>query len=518
MRKVYLFVTLLVLLCTLSVPRLTSAAESTNAKDPVLLLYDSKALRTPLAGNVEALQRLLAGFSTPVTMLSLEQYKEGKLHSFNKVILVRNKSDELNLPDAFLQDLKAYSGKYMQIGSGLPNTIQQALHLQEQHTVDDTINLKISDLNQTSIAVSNMAWVTSFEGKSYGTVKSSKHPAEAPYSITSGNYGYIPYLSKGNLSELAASYVLKDWLEVSTAPQHYVLISDIFPFSNLELVNAMADQLYEAGIPFVASIQPVFSNWDYPAMQRYMETLKHLQARNGSIIVQTPIVDSTDSPDVNKLRNELGSFLDHLARLGIVPLGVSAEMYWTYDKHYAIDGLSFFDSGLILPNQAVQFRDPSDTAVAFHSTAYTIDANELLRYMDEGNSLNPLPMNTAIAYSFPNDASKLETLLTTLTSSWTTFDDYKNGGHSVQTSASKFSSQNGHLLMNGQEVHLNNQIQDVDAAHVYVQQEEKSLSGLFSVQNKILIVLIGTTLFLFGLFLIIGHRMYKRKYMQSWRQ
>ncbi|NQX66188.1 hypothetical protein HQN90_08630 [Paenibacillus alba] len=507
---------LLYLLAGLAFPKGMEARTSKTAS--VLLIYDSAAMSTPKEGNIEALERVLASFGAQVTVINYDHYEAGMLNKFNKVISVRNADDLFQLPDSYVRDSATYEGNYLHIGNQVPENIRQALQLDSVSADQDTAKLEIGQLQQTAMTVSGISYLTKFKGKTYGSLSSEKLKINSPFAVMDGKYAYIPYLVKGNLSELAAAYLLKDWLNVTTSSHTYMVLDQIYPFSNLDLLNEMADRLYEAGIPFIASVQPVLSNLDYPAVQRYLETLKHVQSRNGTIIVQAPVVASTISQDISVLKSEMLAFLDALGGYGIVPLGVGSEMYWTYDQHYAANGLAYFDSSVIFPNERVLYRSQTATSKAFQSAVYTIRNDELSQYVAPGEILEPLPMDTALVYAFPEDRQKSEALITKLLSDWTTFSDYKNEAHTVRTEANEMGSSNGQLRINGQTILLNNNKQDVNSEHAYVQEGKKSLANLFSVQNKVFIILIATTLLLFTAFLIIGYRLYKRKYTHMGRQ
>ncbi|WP_141692533.1 hypothetical protein [Paenibacillus pectinilyticus] len=500
-------------------PLPSKSLAATQVESPgVLLVYDSLAIGTPYEGNVEALQRILASFGVQVTLRSYDQYEAGTMSKYSKVIDIHNVDDMTALPDSFSQDMNKYNGDYMHIGNHLPAKIGQALHLEEQTQSQDTIRIEIGKLTQHSISVNGISYITKYSGNSYGQITSENRRTSVPYSVSNGKYAYIPYMVKGNLSEQAASFVLKDWLAVTTPSHYYVLLNEIYPFSDLDLLNEMADRLYSAGIPFIASVQPVFGNQDFPAMQRYLESLKHVQSRNGNIVVNAPVVESTTSPDVLGLKSQMSAFLDALAGYSIVPLGISSELYWTYDQHYTEQGLSFFDSGIILPNNRLRYRSQTTTSSVFAGKSmYTITAEELSKYSLSNRTLDPLPMDTALVYPFPENRKDMETMLDTMLASWTTFTDYKNVPHTVRTEANEMTSRSGHLQINGAAVLLNNSMQEIDSEHMYVQETKKSFTALFTLQNNIFIVLIIATLFIFMVFLIIGHRLYKRKFTHQGR-
>lgn len=504
-------ITLLLLGIPLAHP---SAAVQAEAR-PVLLLTDSMAIGTSKEGNVEALQRVLASFGTEVTLESFDTYEPGTLAHYNHVIVVRNADDYLELPERYKQDFETYEGRYLHIGTRLPDQVREGLALEETRVGQDAVHFEIGSFTETSMPVNGISYITQAEGKRYGTMTSDLRQMTFPYGVMNGRYAYVPYFERGSLSELAIGYLLRDWLAMPGSGQYYALIRDIYPFSNLDLVNRMADRLYEAGIPFIASVRPVLSNSDYPAMKRYMETLKHVQARNGSLVVSTPMVTASLSQDVATLKAQMGAFLDAMAEYGIAPLGIGAEMYWTYDRHYISRGLAFFDSIVLFPNERPVYRAKTNTSVALASTVYTLKEEEFRRMIPPAGTAAPPPMDTAIVYDCPEDEKRLEDTLHRLLSEWTPFADYKNAPHAVRTDAHVVLAQHGQLEIDGRGLAVNSALQEISSEHVYVQAGKKSLDALFTVQNRIFIVLIGLTLVVFSGLFVIGRRMYKRKYTGS---
>ncbi|WP_239630325.1 DUF2334 domain-containing protein [Paenibacillus sp. H1-7] len=485
----------------------------------VLVVYDSLALGTPKEGNIEALKRVLASFGVEVTVTSFDRYKQGTLDKYQQVIGVRNADDLTELKAEYRNDFASYQGAYLHIGSQLPDKTRQALGLQVEERSRDTIRLSIGSYAQSAIPVNRMPYIVQTEGTAfaYGTLVSDSSHAVSPYGVMRERMAYVPYFEKGNLSELAIAYIVKDWLGVKRQSQNYVLFKPVYPFSNLEQMQRLADRLYESGIPFIVSAMPVFSNTDYPAMKRYLEALKYVQSRNGSILVNAPVVASTISQDITTLSDQMASFINALAEYGIAPLGIGAEMYWTYDQHYTARGMSYFDSIVTFPNERIMHRAQTDTSKAFSSSVYTLKAGELNKFEQQGKVREPFPMDTALVYDFPEDGKQFEQTLQALTSDWTTYADYKMAAHTVRTGANEAVSRQGQLQINGQTPVLNKAVKAVDSQHVYIQEGPKAFAAVFTLQNNIFIALILLTLLIFAGFLIIGHRLYRRKYTNQER-
>ncbi|WMT41669.1 hypothetical protein RE628_03975 [Paenibacillus sp. D2_2] len=121
-------------------------------------------------------------------------------------------------------------------------------------------------------------------------------------------------------------------------------------------------------------------------------------------------------------------------------------------------------------------------------------------------------MDTAFTYNFVQNEAEMNSLLDSLRNSWITFEDYKKGAHQVTTELNKLSSERGSLVLNGVSLGIQASHVETNSQYEYQQQEKKSFETWFTVQNKFFIIVIFITLFVFSGFLIIGYRMYKRKY------
>ncbi|MGF7048870.1 uncharacterized protein YdaL [Paenibacillus sp. DS2015] len=491
-----------------------SVEEPTHA----LLLYDSLAKGTSREGNVETLQRLLASYGVKVTSGTYDEYERGTLSRYTKVIGIRN-SVELTITNIdFINDFEIYEEDYFHIGTAIPTSVQKELSIQTEVATEQFVDLSIDQFLEPRIQVRNFPYIVQAEGTYYGNFTSANQGNNSPYGVRNDRYAYVPYYEQGNLSELAMSYVLKDWLEVNQQGGTYLIFKEVYPFSDLNLLEKLADQLYDAGIPFMISVRPVFSNTDFPAMQRYLETLKYVQSRNGSILVNTPIVSSTISDNGPILQGQMESFIDVLADYGVIPLGIGAEMYWSYDAQYAEYGMGFFDSVVLFPNINPIYRSRTDSSHAFMSSMYSMSLDFLQQFEHTDTIAHDLPMDSAITYDFSDDEAQLNEIIQALMGSWITFSDYKYGEHEIDTQANAISSDNGFLSLNGQNVDMNDAYRSVSSEYTYTVEQEQSFSTLFNIQNKIFIVLIVVTLLIFGYLFLIGYRLYLRKYINQRRK
>jgi len=103
-------------------------------------------------------------------------------------------------------------------------------------------------------------------------------------------------------------------------------------------------------------------------------------------------------------------------------------------------------------------------------------------------------------------------LLQWLAKSWILFADYKTFPHTVTTDATNITAHQGLLTINEQMLKLKDTYEEIEPVSTDLVQTEASLQGFFSIQNKIFIVIIIFVLIFFSILLVIGYRMYRKKY------
>ncbi|WP_058300768.1 hypothetical protein [Gorillibacterium timonense] len=433
------------------------------APESVLLLYDSLAKGTADERTLPVVERLLSAFGSSVTPVSLDRYKSGMLEEYPRTILLRNRPD-LAPSEEVLAELNQYAGKrFALFGSAAA-----------------------SRTGEGSAADPLATWAES----------------------------RVSQLPTGADGTLKLANALREWFGVKKEGDVYLLIKEAYPFSDLDLLEEFADRLGEAGIPFLLATRPVFSNTEYPAMLRYLESLKYVQSRGGSILVQTPVVKLAATRADTTLRSKMDGFLDTLMNGGIVPLGVVSEAYWTYDREFAEGGLSFFDSAALLPDVNPVYMERLPSSKAFASSLYTFSPEELpLSELSQAN-LPTFPVDTALAYDLPETREEMEELLRQLKASWLDYSDYKNEAHTVRTERRIASSADGILTLDGQPVSIDYVPRQVSADFEYATKDPVSFARLFRAQNRFFLVIIVAALIAFVALIGIGRRLYRRKFLK----
>ncbi|NIK69390.1 hypothetical protein [Paenibacillus sp. BK720] len=513
--KLYLLIALCLslpaaVLLRASVP--AAAAQDSVKAAKVLLVYDSLGVDTPAAGNIETLQRLLLSLGATVKTVSSDAYKPEMAEDYAKLITVCNTED---LCGSMTRDITSFAGGWLHIGPNPPEMVRGKLALKTDMASRQSLKLSDGGLFEEHIYVNRLAYITEGNGETYGQMTFSEGALQSPFAVSAGGYAYVPYFQSGNLSELAVASVLRAWLGVEAPTQSYLLVRGITPFIDPDKLEALSEQLYNAGIPFLVSVSPLFQNTDYPAMQRYLAALQTVQSYNGSVLVQVPTPTSAGQ-DPSILKSQMNGFLNHLADAGIAPLGMTGDVKRAQEKEGREAGFAFSDTTILFANELGGTAGQTEAVRPFAASPYTMPAKVLLRISRENKIWPAFPVNLAVTFDwFGSDASQ-EEAVREAAGSWLPFADFKSETHSLSSSAHKAESRSGALLLDGKPADLQEQAEPEEQAAVVTRPEQKvTFHGLFSVQSRILIVLIVTTLMLFAVFLLIGYRLYKKKYYKS---
>ncbi|GLX70385.1 hypothetical protein [Paenibacillus glycanilyticus] len=507
--KAWLFsVICLCVLVFAMVPAPVSAQEESKQAN-VLLVYDSLGLGTSAAGNVEALQRLLLSFGVKVTAIAADEYDSGMAQADpnHKLITVCN-TDDLCGGITHIQ----YAGDWLHIGPVPPERIQERLGLQTKTIARQSLKLMVEGISQ-DVFMERVTRISEGKGQAFGRMVTANDHIEAPLGLVADGNAYVPYFEPGNVSEMAIAYVLKEWLGAEGSGQAHLLIRGITPFVDLDRLEDLSKQLYEAGIPFLVSVSTLFNNMDSPAMKRYTDALHTVQSYNGGILVEVPTPVS-DRQDLEDMKAQMDHFLNQLFEAGIAPLGMTGEVRKAEENTMREAGFAFSDTIVLLPNEKASSPE-QDAVQPFPSSPYSMLGEDLLQVSHENKIWPVFPLDVVVTFNWFESEDKQEETVQKLVSSWLPFADFKSGSHNLASSLHKAESLHGALLLDGQPADLQEQAVSAEDAVPVPPAQAEGIDRLFSVQSRVLIVIIVTTLMLFAVFLVIGYRMYKRKYYNS---
>lgn len=311
---------------------------------------------------------------------------------------------------------------------------------------DVSVKLTYENFSQMSQFEKKMSVITDFQGNDTIGKISLRMEDEYPFAVFSETEIMVPYVQKNELSMVLLGAVMQRYFGNPETGTMYVLIDEVYPFSDLGMLCDTADLLYKNAIPFITRIMPLYDNLDYPAFLRFAQVLRFVQSRNGTIVIHEPIV--RDEIEREPLKDKMNRMYTALTEQGI---------NWA--------GTQF--SPFLLK------RDMLDK----------IESSE--------KTFGLFPMDTMIELSLPETKQELTAAVKKLNQNWLSIGDYKR----------IFTNENFQY----------NEIQ-IDEQYLYLETRETSFLSFFTLGNRLLIFVVSGSLLLFIIILLIGFRLYRKKF------
>ncbi len=132
--------------------------------------------------------------------------------------------------------------------------------------------------------------------KTYGSITLANGEV-FPFGVIGTDTAYVPWYPNGGLGIVMLGGLMRQFFGESVGQdgRMYVLIDEIYPFSDLDMLVKTAYTFHNNGIPFIVRIMPVYDNLSYPAFNRYTQVLLYVQSLGGSIVLHDPIVQENES-------------------------------------------------------------------------------------------------------------------------------------------------------------------------------------------------------------------------------
>lgn len=494
-------------------------ADDTGIADNVLVVYDSLAIGEPNEGNVEALLRLLSTMGVPASLKRLRENETYSLNTYRAVIAIRNNLDLSDGYARFSKELNGYGGKFLHIGAGMEERRSTLLQLYVGTTEPESARLSAGPLQLADFVPSleRLPFIAYAEGEVYGEIQWEVSGRSSPFGVRSGSNAYVPIFRSGGPSIIAMGVLLQDLLGLDGVGKVYLLYKEIYPFPDPARLKVVSDALYDLGIPYIYSVRPIYRNIEYPAMHRFMESLRAAQSRNGTIFANAPVLSPVAGIQEGMLEEKTDLFLNVLAENGIVPLGTGADAAyrWREDMGFSEHGMDPFDSAVLFPptDPLLLARAGNLPTRVFASSMLSVAWDEIAPYWQPSSA--ELPVDLAVTLDFYATDEQMSESIRKLGESRIPFADYKNGSHETRSSRHVMSSAGGILYIDGEQVGLGRTAGSVSSEFDYRDEGPQSFERLFTVQNYFYLTVIFCSLAVFGVILIAGYKLYRRKYLKG---
>lgn len=263
LKNLILYIILILYLCT-PLNAATKVSESS-----VLLIYDedNTSLNLPLT-------QLTHSYGIEIDTLEANKYTSNIEKDYSSIILTT--------PKPFSTGFKPYKKQVICIGDGYDQYIHS---IQYETFISTEAKIEVADWSGQSTFLKDLSVISSYTGQPIGTLNLSFNRSY-PFAVFEQGMYFIPYVNANDISLVGLGEVIQMIYNSENQKTLYVLLDNISIFSNFDLLAQTADVFYEHGVPFIVRIEPIYTNYDYPAFSRFISILKYIQSRNGTILLK----------------------------------------------------------------------------------------------------------------------------------------------------------------------------------------------------------------------------------------
>ena len=256
----------------------------------VLLVYND-------AEKMEVISSLIKACGMKPVEVERSKYSCEMLSNYEYVVL----QDEKPLNEALKAGKKVVClGEGFKVMPGIETkTITRSVHA----------SLGVYNNSQSIVLLNGITYISEYIGTPVGTLRLEGE--EYPLGIMTDKIMYAPYFCMEDISVFAAGQMLNKCFGKRDGGKMYVMIDEVYPFENPDMLELTAEKLYESGIPFMLTVMPLYENTDYPSFTRFCNALKYARSRSGSLLMHDPIVKDydTDGEDLEtKLSKAFGAY------------------------------------------------------------------------------------------------------------------------------------------------------------------------------------------------------------------
>ena len=333
------------------------AEEQTADPADTAIIYNKEA-------DAEAIVSLVESFGKSADVLDVNWLYDGALSGYKYIVL---------LTSGYLDEAIKTDKPLLCIGSDFEGESAKKINV-------GLVNIQVGDLQQ-NVSVGGLIDVPDGTGdETYGSVTDS-FGTKYPFAVRNGNIWTVPYFNTADISTAGLGGVMAQFFSYNETPKLYVMIDQVFAFSDLQLLKETAEALHQNGFPFIVRVMPVYQNTEYPAFKRWAQLLRYVQSLDGDVVLHDAIVQE-----------------DMAEKISVEEI-----------MQIAADALA---------NERVNLYD-------FSSAPYSIDFSMIENTESSTRQFAGFPMNAAFVYSLPEDEEGIEKMVDELNRKWLTVSDYK---------------------------------------------------------------------------------------------
>lgn len=491
-----------------------------NEVKDVLVIYDQLAIGTAYSDNLSAVEALLSALSQTIEVVPMAAYQPGRIQKYAKVILLKNTENPIE-NEALKADLLNVTGEMLYIGYLTPGLMPKLGSVDIIRQMGQTVTLSLGQLTIASIWLDQVRVINQQPNQQPNDNQTAIAVGGTtyPFSQTIDNITVVPTFTGNNGFRIGLGGLLKNWLAPAASTDMVVLIPEIYPFSDLDMVIKISDEFYANGIPFALGVAPIDNNSDYPAMERFYQVLRYAQSKNGSILIHRPSPETLADSET-ALSEKMVRMLDTMVAKGVYPLGLVTPEALFFQDHNTVSPLNSFSSAIILADQLDQpEQNPADTGMkntwALDQASLAIDFATVKNTGSQIRQFGSYPISTAIILPLPPDEASLDAIIATINSKWLSLTDYKQLNNQWAIGQNSITSGAGNITVNGAPISLTFNEAPIDEDFAYQKPPDYSLEKIFNLGNAFLLIVVGIIIILFTIIVVFSRRVYLNKFRKK---
>lgn len=391
------------------------------ASKRVLIVYD--ALNPTVNGQkkLAGIQQIFASTGVNTQTERLSDYYAGQLTTkkYAGVVTLVNWPQGSLRNAAFTRDRQKFTGKQLHIGQNLSAAEAHRLQATRRSVYHQQLVLCAGGQEQLLPFSEDITLLKTKRGTSYGTLRPQNQGIGSySYGTVVGKAGYLPYFEATGFSQVLAAQTIVKLFGRTQREQPLLTITGVTPYSNLTRLTQLSQQLNAAGIPFAVSTTSVADNTSLAAFSQFTKALRIVENNQGIIFLQTPVVGAANKQSGPLLEQTMVEELNQLGQRQVMPVGISAPVYWNQDRIFRRYGLARASNVLLLPNPTTTtFANQDNRGATYQRTWTGLSLNSLLTVKNGQQvavSRLKFPVATALTVPFPTNHKQLTAVIAQL--------------------------------------------------------------------------------------------------------
>jgi hypothetical protein len=120
---------------------------------------------------------------------------------------------------------------------------------------------------------------------------------------------------------------------------YFIAVDRVYPFSNLNGLMEVAEDLNNKGITFICTIMPVYENYELEAYDKFMEVLKYVSKKGGKFFIHYPIFNEEGTYNIDP-RDGFKRSIEEYRKKGIEIVGISIPKDKVFTNTRVFQGLN----------------------------------------------------------------------------------------------------------------------------------------------------------------------------------